>query len=650
MRATFAFIVLSLLAVGCNRTPLVSRCVSSADCAGGLVCSGGSCRPCSSNDECGEARCGEIAAGRCGCLDADEDGASCNDCDDSDPMRAPGLNEVCDGRDNDCDGEVDEGVTPTWFADSDGDGFGNSGLSVTRCQAPLSFVRQGGDCNDTDPTSFPGRAEVCDARDNDCNGEIDEGVKTTYFRDADGDGYGDPNNSVFTCQTPSVGFVVLAGDCDDGRPDAHPTAEESCNNRDDDCDGVVDQLTQACSNACGVGQETCSAGLWNDCSAPVITTIRTATVLSGGAAQYSCLNVVTGGSLTVPDGMTLQTSGWLRLEGNAVLVLAPGARVQSEGDLSFIDTSLLLATDATLASAATVRVGPDARWLAQSTHAPPYSTGGSAACASGTSTGVGGAAGGARGGTGGRGGSCGPLLTQPRAGAGGTDALTGANGCDCSCSVATGGFTSGGGGGGLLAGGGGGANAGRGGTGGSGTDGTMNSIAGVGGVAETLDSFGGGGGGSSGGQQVGYAPEACQGSGGAGGGVVRVRASAFTNRGLLSADGAAGQSIFGGFGRAGGGGGGAGGTWVFQVDTFDNQGSISAIGGRGGDGSTAGSQSLRAGGGGGGGGGRVVIQPRTAQGNTRVLSVGNLFVGGGAGGTGLGGSGEAGGPGRTALP
>lgn len=46
------------------------------------------------------------------CVDADQDGAdSCSDCDDADPLRAPGLAEACDQRDNDCNGVLDDGVS-----------------------------------------------------------------------------------------------------------------------------------------------------------------------------------------------------------------------------------------------------------------------------------------------------------------------------------------------------------------------------------------------------------------------------------------------------------------------------------------------------------------------------------------------------------
>jgi hypothetical protein len=638
-----------VLAAGCTRsTPAVTEsCVETADCGQGLVCLGNRCTECRTDAECpSPARCGLISAGRCGCFDADGDGSSCIDCDDADPARFPGANEICDGRDNDCDQQVDEGAVTTWFVDGDGDGYGNSGLSLDRCTAPANFVARGGDCNDSDPTTYPGRAEVCDARDNNCDGQVDEGVKATFYRDADGDGFGDARNVATTCQIPAAGFVTVMGDCDDSRADANPNALETCNNRDDDCDGVVDTISRSCSNACGEGMEACTRGVWSGCTAPPIITITTPTTLSGSRATYDCLTVGNMGRLIVPADMTLETRNWLRVESTGTIELGPRTTVSAGGDIIFADRGVLLANDTTIRSATSVQVTSDAKWFAQAPQAAPYSTGGSAACAPQTAPQpVTGAGGGARGGTGGRGGSCNTLTSVPVAGAGGPHSSNGTSGC-CECSLASpGGGRSGGWGAGAMAGGGGGANGGNGGEGGGGQFGSSLSDGGLGGLFEAdagvTPQEGGGGGGSSGTLQVALTPEACQGGGGVGGGIVRVSTRRFTNAGQLSADGTNGGTPVGSSGLGGGGGGGAGGTWVFRVDRFENQGSISALGGRGGNGAGVMASGRLAGGGGGGAGGRVHLEAPDG-GSPLTMPLGNLFVGGGLAGAGNGGNGQPG--------
>ena len=174
-------------------------------------------------------------------VDADADGVpEPEDCDDRDANIFPGNSELCDGVDNNCDGVVDEGVTLTFYTDSDGDGFGDAASAVESCDAEAGLVEDATDCDDADPLSYPGATERCDTADNDCDGSVDEDVESTFYADTDGDGYGDSTVTEAGCE-PSDGFVEDASDCDDTRAATYPGAPERCNERDDDCDGAVDE-------------------------------------------------------------------------------------------------------------------------------------------------------------------------------------------------------------------------------------------------------------------------------------------------------------------------------------------------------------------------------------------------------------------------
>src|SRR5262245_23580380 len=96
------------------------------------------------------------------------------------------------------------------------------------------------DCDDNDAAIHPGVPEICDGKDNDCNGRYDDGAKdaTTVYPDADGDGYaGDDATGMAVCEAKK-GFVTAQGDCDDSNPDVHPKAVEQCGDGiDNDCEG-----------------------------------------------------------------------------------------------------------------------------------------------------------------------------------------------------------------------------------------------------------------------------------------------------------------------------------------------------------------------------------------------------------------------------
>ncbi len=183
-------------------------------------------------------------------LDADGDGfvnaeLRGDDCDDGDAAVNPDATEVCDTIDNDCDDRVDEGVTDRFYGDTDGDGFGDPTMTVYACAAPAGFVVDATDCDDTSAARFPANPEVCDHLDNDCDFEVDEAVLLPFYRDIDGDGYGDESDVAWDCDAPS-GYVEPGGDCDDTEAATSPAETEIClDGIDNDCDGT--------SNSCGLG-------------------------------------------------------------------------------------------------------------------------------------------------------------------------------------------------------------------------------------------------------------------------------------------------------------------------------------------------------------------------------------------------------------
>jgi hypothetical protein len=182
-----------------------------------------------------------------------------NDCDDALADAYPGNPEVCDNIDNNCDGNVDEGVTTTYYADTDADGYGDPATATDSCSQPVGYVTDNTDCDDTTAASFPGNLEICDEHDNDCDGTIDEGVTTTYYADLDADSFGDATLSQEACALPT-GYAEVAGDCDDSEATTNPDALEYCDGHDDDCDGDIDEADSEDASAWYADTDTDSFG------------------------------------------------------------------------------------------------------------------------------------------------------------------------------------------------------------------------------------------------------------------------------------------------------------------------------------------------------------------------------------------------------
>ena len=177
-----------------------------------------------------------------GC-DEDGDGycESENDCNEGDASISPGATEICDGIDNNCDDLVDEGVLSVYYADADGDGFGDVNNPKELCEAAEGFVDSATDCDDAAKLVFPGATEVCDGIDNNCDGSVDEGVTFTYYQDTDGDGHGDADTAAQYCDAPGAGWVEIGDDCNDNSNRSFPGNAEVCDQIDNNCDGVTDE-------------------------------------------------------------------------------------------------------------------------------------------------------------------------------------------------------------------------------------------------------------------------------------------------------------------------------------------------------------------------------------------------------------------------
>jgi predicted outer membrane repeat protein len=169
------------------------------------------------------------------------------DCDEGDRDVNPSASEVCDGVDNDCDGQVDDSdadldlsTATAWYADLDQDGHGDPDDAIWVCEEPRWRVASGHDCDDSSDAVHPDAPELCDGWvDEDCDGEIDElgalGQLELYV-DADGDGFGAAPSLGWACFA-SPGHALMGGDCDDAVAEVHPGALDTCDGVDHDCTG-----------------------------------------------------------------------------------------------------------------------------------------------------------------------------------------------------------------------------------------------------------------------------------------------------------------------------------------------------------------------------------------------------------------------------
>jgi len=222
-------------------------------------------------DSCGSLK-GALENGRWSCDNIVKDAAA-------EPEYA--CKARCADRYDDCDSEPgcetflsDE---HRWYEDADGDGYGDTATKKYRCpekEPELGWSQKGGDCDDDDNTVYPGAPELCDGKDNDCNGEVDDNIN-------------DPEVGKPCLITELEGVCAegtkICGEVADEQGDTsiqricqsnvlsiadQKNADELCNCKDDNCNGLIDENVAAmgsCTVPGAVG--VCAAGEWRcgDC-------------------------------------------------------------------------------------------------------------------------------------------------------------------------------------------------------------------------------------------------------------------------------------------------------------------------------------------------------------------------------------------------
>ncbi len=162
-------------------------------------------------------------------------------------------------------GNINPLIPQIFYADADGDGFGDPATSQSACAAPADYVLDNTDCDDTDENAFPGAVWYQDtdgdglgnaavtltqctqpanyvSDDTDCDDTDDQvGSIVMYYVDADTDGFGDADDAGTSSCAPIAGSVTNNDDCDDSDEDINPSATEVCDGVDNNCDGDTDE-------------------------------------------------------------------------------------------------------------------------------------------------------------------------------------------------------------------------------------------------------------------------------------------------------------------------------------------------------------------------------------------------------------------------
>jgi hypothetical protein len=204
-----------------------------------------------------------------------------------------------------------------WYQDADGDGFGNVSNTLSSCVQPSGYVSNNQDCNDSNAAIKPTAVEVCNATDDDCDGQVNEGVGSTFYIDADGDGYGNAAVTSVACFSPS-GYVSNSNDCNDASGAVNPAAVEVCTNSvDDNCNG---QVNEGCCTG-GQSAPTAINGAYGVCRNSTGNVFTTPAVSGATSYQWTLPTGATGSSTT--NSITLSFSSTYNTGNLSVRAVGP---------------------------------------------------------------------------------------------------------------------------------------------------------------------------------------------------------------------------------------------------------------------------------------------------------------------------------------
>jgi hypothetical protein len=284
--------------------------------------------------------------------------ANDDDCNDNNAAVNPAAQEICNSIDDDCDTFIDNAdpsVTgqSTYYADADGDTYG-AGSALLSCTQPPNTSVNNLDCNDGNAAVSPAAQEICNSIDDDCDTFIDNADpsvtgQTSYYTDADGDGFG-TGSVILSCTAPA-NTATNNTDCNDAVAAIHPGATETCNGIDDDCDTFIDDAdssvtgtgtyyTDADGDGFGTGapihacvQPNGTAANNTDCNDAAATAHPGATEIAGNGIDDDCdgltdeLNVgdvmIIGSRFDDVDAIAFVT--WINLPSGTVLKFTDNA-------------------------------------------------------------------------------------------------------------------------------------------------------------------------------------------------------------------------------------------------------------------------------------------------------------------------------------